>query len=384
MPSDLQPLFLLRPDVTFLNHGSFGACPRPVFEEYGRWQREFEEEPVEFFVRRAPGLLRESRRILGAYVGCDADDLVYVTNATIGVNIVARSLQLSDGDEVLATNHEYGACERIWNFLSARRGFSYRPVQFPLPVTTHEAFVERMVAEITPATRLIFISHISSPTGLVFPVAEICRIARERGIMTLIDGAHIAGQLPLDLDGLGADFYTGNLHKWLCAPKGSAFLYVRRELQPMLEPLVISWGWEAAEPGPSQFIDHHELWGTRDIAAFLSTAAAIRFQEQHDWTEVRARCRRLVREGLPVVAEACGGKAIVDDPETWFAQMGTLRLPDSVDGVRLQRRLFDEHRVEVPVFAWQPGVNTLRFSIQGYNSWDDIEAFAAALRALVA
>ncbi len=309
MPSTEKSLFLLDPEVHFLNHGSFGACPRPVFEAYQRWQRELEGQPVAFLGRRVTGLLAESRAALAAYLGVRANDVVYCPNPTTAINAVARNLARPDspvllepGDEVLATDHEYGAMDRTWRYVCRLTGAAYIRQPIPLPVTTHAGLVERFWAGVTARTRVIFISHITSPTALTFPVAEICRRARAAGILSIVDGAHAPGQVPLDLAALGADIYTGACHKWLCAPKGSAFLYARPEVQPWLEPLVVSWGWEAerlcppAEDGPSTFVDWHEWQGTRDVAAYLAVPAAIAFQEQHGWDAVRRRCHKLARE----------------------------------------------------------------------------------------
>jgi isopenicillin-N epimerase len=381
MSLELRPLFLLRPDVAFLNHGSFGACPRPVFERYGAWQRELEAEPVEFLGRRLPDLLREARRSLAAYVNADANDLVYVPNATFGVNIIARSLKLGPGDEILGTDHEYGACDRTWRFLCARNGSTYRQAAMPLPMTTHEEFVERFMAQVSRATRVIFISAITSPTALTFPVAEICRRARELGIITLIDGAHVPGQIPLDIKALGADFFTGNLHKWLCAPKGSAFLHARPEMQSLVEPLIVSWGWEAIVPGDSPFIDHLQYGGTIDISAPLSVPSAIEFQREHNWPEVVKRCHEMVRRARPAIGHALGCHAVAPDSDEWYAQMCSFALPSEIDGMELQRRLFDEYLVEIPYFSWN-GVELIRISIQGYNTWEDVERLVKGIEEL--
>lgn len=383
MSNDIRSLFLLRDEVAFLNHGSFGACPRPVFEEYGRWQLESERQPVEFFGRRAAGLLRQSRQALGELLGADADDIVYMINVTVGVNIVARSLKLGPGDEVLTTNHEYGACNRAWRFITARNGATYRAVNIPVPVTTHDDVVERIFSEVTPATKVIFISHITSPTALTFPIARICRKARELGITTLVDGAHVPGQIPLDLESIGADFYVGNLHKWLCAPKGAAFLYARREMQSLLEPLVVSWGWDAIVPGDSQFIDYLQSLGTDDISAPLSVPAAIRFQKEHDWDSVRARCHEMVRRARPAMADVFGAEPISPDSDEWYGQMGAFILPAGIDGGELQERLYNEHLVEIPVFAWDSH-QTIRISMQGYNTWEDVERLLEGGRKILA
>jgi isopenicillin-N epimerase len=382
MSDTLRSLFLLRPDVAFLNHGSFGACPRPVFERYQEWQREMESQPVEFHGRRAPGLMRQARQALGRYLNADPDDLVYVTNATFGVNIVARSLKLEPGDEVLATDHEYGACDRIWNFLCGKSGALYRQARITLPLTTHQAMLDELFAEVTPRTKVLFMSHITSPTALTFPVAEACRRARALGLITVIDGAHIPGQLPLDLEATGADFYTGNCHKWLCAPKGAAFLYARREMQPLLEPLIVSWGYEAIAPGDSTFIDHHEYRGTSDISAPLSVPDAIEFQRLHDWDRVRQRCHEMVRRARREITEAIGAEPVAPDDEGWYAQMSSFILPPGINGDELKRRLYDEHLVEIPFFSWN-GREIIRISVQGYNTWEDIERLVEGLKVLV-
>jgi len=282
-PDHLREQFLLNPGIAFLNHGSFGACPRPVFEEYRRWQLELERQPVEFLGRRFNALMRAAREPLAAHLHTAADNVVYVPNSTTAVNIVARSLRLGPGDEILTTDHEYGAMDRTWRFLCAKPGAAYRARPIPVPLTGADDFVEALWAGVTPRTRVVFLSHITSPTALTFPVQEVCRRARAAGILTLIDGAHAVGQIPLALDELGADFYTSSCHKCLCAPKGSAFLYVRPERQPLVEPLVVSWGWQSDTPGPSRFVDEQEWMGTRDVAAYLATPAAIEFMAAHHW-----------------------------------------------------------------------------------------------------
>ena len=371
--------FLLDPDVVFLNHGSFGACPRPVFAEYQRWQAELERQPVEFLGRRYSDLLRSAREALAAYVGAAPDELVYVPNATTALNIVARSLRLEPGDEILTTDHEYGAMDRTWRFLCAKWGARYLTQPIPVPVTTAEAFVDAFWEGVTPATRVIFISHLTSPTALVFPLRAICSRARAAGLLTIVDGAHTVGQIPLDLADLGADIYTSNCHKWLCAPKGSAFLYVRRDLQRLIEPLIVSWGWQSEAPGPSRFIDEHEYTGTRDIAAYLATPAAIAFTQQPQWETVRAECHALAVEAQTRVG-ALTGLAPLSGPD-WFAQMVSLPLP-ACDVGALKARLYDEFRVEVPVLRWDEHT-LVRVSCQAYNTRADLDQLVAGLHTLL-
>jgi isopenicillin-N epimerase len=374
--STLKEYFLLDPTVTFLNHGSFGATPRPVFDEYQRWQRELESQPVEFLGRRATMLMAESRTVLGNYLGTHADNLVYTQNVTISLNIIARSLKLGAGDEVLTSDHEYGAMDRMWRFLSREHGFTF--INQPVELTSRESFVESFWRAVTPHTRVIFLSHITSPTAIIFPVEEIIRRAREQGIITIIDGAHVAGQLPLHLDSLGADFYGGNLHKWLCAPKGAGFLYVRPEMQNLVKPLVVSWGYESETPGDSVFVDHHEWWGTRDLAAFLSVPAAIKFQREHDWDKVRIVCHELVKDAQRRICDLTGFAPLHSKSDSWFAQLAAAPLPVEIDLVALKTRLYNEYRIEIPLIAWKDK-KLIRISVQGYNTEQDIDCLLSAL-----
>lgn len=377
----MNDLFLLRPDSTFLNHGSFGACPRPVFERYQAWQRELEMQPVEFLGRRFPHLMQVARAALADYVHVAANDLVFVPNATTGINIVARSLDLRPGDEVLSTDHEYGAMARTWRFICQQRGATYVVQPIALPVAEPDAVVESVWSAVTPRTRVLFISHITSPTALTLPVQALCQRARALGILTVIDGAHSLGQLDLDLTALGADFVSGNCHKWLCAPKGAAYLYARSEAQPLVEPLVVSWGWQSDTPGPSRFVDVLEWQGTDDISAYLTVPTAIEFQQAHDWPQVRSRCHALVRLARQRIEALTGLPSICPDERTWFTQMATLRLPPC-DTAQLQARLWNEERIEIPVITWN-GEPFIRVSIQAYNTEDDVRRLVAALARLL-
>jgi isopenicillin-N epimerase len=387
---ELRQEFLLDPDVVFLNHGSFGATPEPVFAAYQRWQRELERQPVEFLGRRAEGLLDEARAAMAAYVGCARDDLVFVPNATTGVNVVARSLPMEPGDEVVGTDLEYGACERAWEWFCDKRGARYEKAHVPLPLTSPDEVVEAMFAAVTPRTRAIFMSHVTSGTALRLPVEDVARRAREMGILTVVDGAHAVGQWPVDLEALGADFYASNFHKWLCAPKGSGFLYARRDQQSWVESPIVSWGWVEGRNDhfrpESQFVSRNQIQGTRDLAAFLSAPAAVTYQQQRDWETVRERCHALAVEARERIAALAGLPNIVPvkspDGYRWFRQMAIAPLPEGIDGHALQRCLYDEYRVEIPV-TWWSDKPFIRFSFQGYNTRDDLEALLAALESLL-
>lgn len=379
----MKDLFLLDPDVVFLNHGSFGACPREVFEAMHGWQREMERNPVAFLGRRSGELLANARAVLADELGASADDLIFVPNATTGVNIVARSLMLRPGDEILTTDHEYGACDATWQRVCEATGAVVRRVSIPLPFDS-ACFTARMMAAVTARTRIIFTSHITSTTALIFPLTELCARARARGVLTLIDGAHAPGHIALQLDALGADFYTGNCHKWLCAPKGSGFLHARAERHETLHATVTSWGYVAGSQGHTGFdaytgrtvLERRLQWqGTRDIAAWLAVPQAIAFQHRYRWHEVRTRCHRMAVGLLARTAERSGMNPI-GQPDA-FGQMVTLPVPNQ-DAEALRRRLYEQHRIEVPV-TQHAGQTFVRVSVQGYNTDEDLSALEAAL-----
>ncbi len=285
--AELRPEFLLDPEVAFLNHGSFGACPRPVFERYQAWQRALEVEPVDFLARRLPGLLDEARAVLADYVGCSARDLAFAQNATTGVNLAARSLDLGPGDEILATDLEYGACDLAWDRVCGRTGARYVRAPIPLPLRDPSEFVEALFASASERTRAVYLSHVTSETALVLPVEAVVARARELGLLTIVDGAHAPAQVPVDLAELGADFYSGNCHKWLCAPKGAGFLHVRPEHQDRVDAAIVGWGYTDGRT----FSQRIEIQGTRDPAAWLAVPDAIRFQAERGWDLVSERCR---------------------------------------------------------------------------------------------
>jgi len=381
MSGVLRDLFLLRDDVIYLNHGSFGACPKPVFDAYQRWQLELERNPIDLLTRRFAAEMANARRALSEYVGAAADDLVYVTNATTGLNAVARSLRLGPSDEILTTDHEYGALDRTWHFVCEATGAQYVRASVDVPVRGRDDVVDAVWDRVSPRTKVLFLSHITSPTGIVFPVAELADRARDHGILSVIDGAHAPGQIPLDLDALGADIYVGNCHKWMMAPKGAGFLHVRREVQDRIEPLVVSWGWRSDRPGPSRFVDHHEWQGTRDISAFLAVPASIRFLREHRWAQVRERCHALLAATGTRITDEIGLEPAVGSSEL-FAQMMSFRLP-ACDPAAFQARLLTEHRIEAPAIRFDDGA-VVRISVQGYNTIEDLNALVAALRSIVA
>lgn len=376
-PAALKAQFLLRDDIIFLNHGSFGACPKAVFQTYQDWQLRLEQQPVEFLGRRYDNLMHEALTALANYLHADAPNLIFVPNATTGINIVARSLPLAAGDEILTTDQEYGAMDYTWQLVCEKTGARYVKHRLNMRHQTPQAAADALWAQVTPKTKVVFLSHITSSTATILPIADLCRRARAQGIITVIDGAHAPGQIPLDLAALDADCYTGNCHKWLCAPKGSGFLYVQPHLQPVIEPAVISWGWL-----PSASFTQRNGWqGTRDIAAYLAVPAAIAFQAAHEWDAVRAQGHELARFVREQVAMLTGIAPLTPDAAAWFAQMITTPIP-ACDAAQLAKRLRDDYRIEIPITQWN-GQMGVRASFQGYNTQDDAQQLVAALAALL-
>jgi isopenicillin-N epimerase len=384
MHKSYRQLFLIDPQIHFLNHGSFGACPRPVFAAYQAWQRMLEDQPVLFLGRDLPHYDQLARQALAAYLNVPADHVAYVPNATYAVNLVARSLHLQPGDEVLTSNHEYGACDYTWEFICEKSGASYRHHPIPLPATSPENIAEQFLAAIRPNTRLIFLSHITSPTALTLPVQQICARARAAGILTFIDGAHAPGQIPLDLSTLQADFYTGNCHKWMLSPKGAGFLYATPSAQSMLEPLVVSWGYKATPQTTtgSRFIDIMQWTGTHDPSPALTVPSAIEFMQINNWPEVAKECQALLQQTLHDLSTLTGLPSIYPDPNSLTQQMGSALLPSNTNINLLKNRLYEEYKVEVPLIEWQ-NLKLLRVSIQAYNTTADTQALLDALQTLL-
>jgi isopenicillin-N epimerase len=388
LSENLARQFLLREDVVFLNHGSFGACPRPVFEAYQNWQLELERQPVEFLGRAITEHVRSARTALAAELGTVAENIVGLTNATMGLNIVAQSLELQPGDQILTTDHEYSALEKTWAYVARRTGAEIVVVSVPMPLMTEAQFTDTIIAGMNDRTRVLFLSHITSPTALLFPIERAIAEARRRGIWSVIDGAHTPGHIPLQLDGLGADFYSGNCHKWMMAPKGSAFLHARPEVQGLLNPLVISHGWTAQskEPGAkgafgnSPFVDEIEVQGTRDPAPWLTVSAALNYRRDNDWPAIQAHCQALAQDTARRLGELTGLPPL-SAPQFCAPQMVAIPLPEC-DTDQLKLDLIDKFNIEIPVFKWQDRC-IARLSVQGYNSKEQMDLLLTALQSLL-
>lgn len=385
--------FALDPDVTFLNHGSFGACPRVVLAEQQRLRERLEAEPVRFLAREYEPLLDAARHSLGAFLGCNPDDLAFVTNATTAVNCVLRSLEFSPGDELLITSHGYNACNNVMRFVAERSGARVTVAQVPFPLQSAEQIVEAITQAVTPKTKLALIDHITSPTAIVFPIERIVRELEGRGVQVLVDGAHAPGQEPLSLAALGASYFTGNLHKWTCAPKGAAFLHVRRDRQPAIRPATISHGANAQRRDRSRFRVEFDWQGTHDPTPFLTVPLAIETIGKlvpGGWDEVRSRNRALVKQMRDVVLRAIGATPAV--PDSLLGMMATIPLPNATTGQGalpgmgaldpLQDALWHRHRIEVPLFTFE-GKRCLRVSAHLHSTLADAEKLAAVLPSLL-
>ncbi|MFI6368576.1 aminotransferase class V-fold PLP-dependent enzyme [Nocardia sp. NPDC050630] len=352
-----REMFLLDPGVTYLDHGAFGACPRPVFEKYQAWQRELERSPVALLGRRIEDELATVRAQLGAYVGADVDELALILNATVAINTVLRSIPLTSGDEILTTDHEYGAVQNLLDFIARRTGA--RIVRAP------ETSADAIWASASARTKVLVVSHITSPTAVLMPVRALCERARAAGVVSVIDGAHGPGQLMLDLRSLGADFYVGNCHKWLCGPKAAAFLHARASVQSMIEPLVVGWGY-----GDSPFEPGQDWRSARDPAAYLAIPAAIDFVRQHGRN---AECRTILDKGRRLL-RASGFEPFADEGRI---QMGYFRVPPC-DPIVVCARLRAEFGIEVPIRVWR-GDPMLRVSVAPYNTIADLRRLTTAL-----
>lgn len=379
-PPQLRELFLLDPSVIFLNHGSFGAVPRPVFEEQERLRRELEAEPVLFLARGLDERLDAVRAAVARLVGVhDVQGLVLVPNTTTGLGAVAASIELGPGDEIVLTSHEYGATVLLWQEVARLTGAVLRFASLPEPAGSEDEIVAAIAGVVTERTRVLFCSHITSLSAITLPVARLCAEARRLGIVSIVDGAHAPGQLPLALDSIGADVYVGNLHKWVCCSRGTAFVHARPEIRASVRAPVVSWGW--SWDGPDAFVSRHRWQGTFDPTAYLSIPAALAFRDEHDWPDVIAGCRERLERTVSELERGLGGVP---------AASAALRAPQLAavhldlggrEPADVQRLLWERHRIEVPVERIG-GLTVVRFSVQGYTSDADCRALVDALAAL--
>jgi len=394
MISRMNEHWLIDPNVVFLNHGSFGSCPRPVLDFQTALRDRMERQPVQFLVRDLEPMLNDARAVLAQFVGANPDNLVFVPNATSGVNTVLRSLTFESGDELLVTDHEYNACRNALQFVASRAGAKVVVAALPFPVDSPGRLVEAILSRVTSRTRLVLVDHVTSQTALVLPIAEIVRELAARGVDTLVDGAHAPGMVPLRLEELGAAYYTGNCHKWLCAPKTAGLLHVRPDRQHLIHPLAISHGLTSPRKDCSRYLIEFGWPGTWDPTACLSVPEALRFlgsQLPGGMDAVQSRNRRLALEARQILCQTLQIPAPC--PDELIGAMASVPLPDAPDGQtpdgplyidRLQDPLLFQHGIEVPVIPWpQSPKRLLRISAQLYNQTSDYEKLSAALQGLL-
>ncbi|HEV8607517.1 MAG TPA: aminotransferase class V-fold PLP-dependent enzyme [Tepidisphaeraceae bacterium] len=378
LAANLRQHWLLKEDVAFLNHGSFGACPIPVLNEQQKWRANIEAQPIEILGRRCEFDLKLERAVLGMHLRMSDRDFGFVTNATEGVNAVLQSLKFKPGDELLTTNHVYNAVRKAMGHVAARSGASYREISIPFPLQSSDQIAGAVIGSLTDKTRLLLIDHVTSPTALIFPVQKISTAARKRGIDVIIDGAHAPGMLPLDVPGQNAPFYAGNLHKWICAPKGSGFLWVNRDRQPEIHPLIISHHYLAG-------FDKEFGWqGTRDISGLLSIRTAIDFFADFGWDNVMRHNHEMATWAQQMLCHRWDTIPMTPLDGRLIGAMATLRLPlrfqhiDEPAREILQQRLYNEYKVEAPLILWD-GHAYVRVSCQIYNRPQDYQRLADAI-----
>ncbi len=375
---NLKQHWLLKEDVAFLNHGSFGACPIPVLNEQQKWRANIEAQPIEILGRRCEVALQLQRTHIGPRLGMAHDDFGFVTNATEGINAVLQSLKFTAGDELLTTNHVYNAVRKAMANTAAKSGASYREISIPLPIQNSNQIADAVINSLSDKTRLLVIDHVTSPTALVFPVQVISTECRRRGIDVLIDGAHAPGMLSLDVPRQDAPFYSGNLHKWICAPKGSAFLWVNRKRQPEIHPAVISHHYL------SGFEKEFGWQGTRDLSGLLAIRSALEFFDQFGWPRVMRHNHELATWAQQMICQRWDTIPMTPFDGRLIGAMATLRLPlrfqhiDQTTCGMLQQRLYDEFKVEAPLILWDDHAY-VRVSCQIYNTPEDYLRLAEAI-----
>lgn len=386
--SDMAEHWPLDANISFLNHGSFGACPTAVIEEQRRWQDLLEKEPVAFFEDIAPDALAKVREELGIFLNCAADDLALITNATSGVNTILRSLVFTSKDEILVPDHAYQACRNAIDFVAQRWGAKVVTCQIPFPIDSDQQIMDIVMGAVTKRTKLVMIDTVTSPTGLRMPFEQLTAELEAKGIQVLLDAAHGPGMISLDLNGLGASYVTGNCHKWLCSPKGSAFLYVRKDLQQQIHPLTIGHGATFPLDGSSRFRHEFDGVGTRDVSAWLAVPKAITEMQkiaQSDWREIMKKNHRLCLKGRDIICDALG--LDIPCPDEMIASISTLKIAESVaketalhEPDLLHNLLLEKYGIQVPVWSWpSPEGKYLRISAQLYNHLDEYRYLAECL-----
>lgn len=380
--ASIRDAWSIRPGTIYLNHGSWGPPPSVVKEARANWLARLDEQPMDLFLREYEESWFKARASLAAFVGADSDGLILVPNATAGMNLVADSVKLSDGDEILLNNHEYGAVMRIWDRKAKESGAEVRTVPLSTPLNDPAELVEFFKKSFSPKTRILVLSHITSPTAITLPIKEIAAVAKAQGILVCVDGPHAVAQLPLDLQTLGADFYTASCHKWLCAPLGSGFLYVAEPYRKQIRPAYLSWG-RLRPNSPKEWYEEFVWLGTADYAAYLAIPTAIEFMESVGLERFRTQTHQMARYVRRRLEALDGGEPLVSDSPQWYGNMAHVPIPFSGDAAALQRKLWDKYQIEVPI--WNFGERVFaRVSCHLYTTREQVDYFLDSLKSELA
>ena len=371
--------FILDKKTTFLNHGSFGACTKEVMNQYIEFQYRLENQPVHFIEKEIPDLMTKSRKSLSTFLNVDSNDLILIDNPTTAINEIIRSLKLQPGDEIISTDHEYGAMDKAWEFVTEKTGSIYKNIKLPFPIESDNDITSTLINNCSDKTKVLFISHITSPTAIIFPVKELCDFARKNNIITIIDGAHAPGHIELDIMNLNPDYYIGTCHKWLCTPKGVSFLYVNKEMQNKLDPLIIGWGWRDSETKLSNFQSNHQWWGTRDMSSYFCIPLSIMIHQEKEMINSRIKC--LSR--IPSIRKEINYITKQHDlcPNKMLGHMASMIIPIE-NHVEIKNKLINDYNIEIPIFNWK-GKNLLRVSYYLYNQKKDINYLIKALKEIL-
>jgi len=376
MNQNLKSLFMLDPKITYLNHGSFGACPTPIFNELIKWQKKLELEPTKHLAFDVYEYLEQSRISLSNYIDCNKDDIIFSPNPSTALNTVIKSLDLKKNDEILTTNHEYGALDKTWKFICKKTGAKYIQTDIPLPFLSEEDFIERLEAKITSKTKIIFASHITSSTAIIFPAKKISALAKKHNLFCIIDGAHAPAFIDLSIKKINCDVYVGACHKWMCSPKGVSFLYVKKNYQNKIDPLVVSWGYDSDFPSKSKFLDYHQWQGTKDMSAYLTIPYTIKFLKENNWNKIREKCNKINIWARNEINNLLDKENICDDK--FLGQMSSIYM-DIEANPKNNIEFYKKYNIQVPFILWN-NKSFFRISIQVYNTKEDIHKLLYALK----
>ena len=369
--------FDIRSDTTYLNHGSFGITPTCVKQVRDEWTRRLEEQPMDFLCRVQTDAIHDAKQRLAEFLNTAASNLAFVDNATWAMNVIAGCFPLSTGDNVVITDHEYGAVTRVWQRTCETKATELRTATLPSYIHDVDEILDSIFSACDDNTRLIIVSHITSATAITLPIKEICERAKREGILVCVDGPHALAQLDVDLADLGCDFYTASCHKWLCAPLGSGFVYIAPEHHQWVQTPVLSWG--LIPPTTPQTWDDEFVWvGTRNVAAYLSIPAAIEFMTEIGFDTFRDYTFNLSHTARKTLLQEFSGACLVADDRQWYGTMAHVQLPDG-DCESLQRALWEKHQIEIPIIDWQEK-RYVRVSSHLYNTSADLEQLVTALK----